>query len=77
MVPTQQQLKLKPAPLTQAGRILRLLKQQGEATNVELNRICFRYAARIAELRHDGHVIVTVRENNHGLFRFVYKGRKA
>jgi len=59
--------------ISQTTKILRLLKEQGEATNVELNRICFRYGARIYELRREGHEILTVRESG-GIFRFIYKG---
>ena len=43
-------------PLTQKGRILARL-QRGPATNRELNLIAFRYSARIAELRNEGHHI--------------------
>lgn len=65
--------KLKPQPVTQTGRILRLLKERGAVTNVELNKISFRYSARIAELRQEGHVI----KSNHlggSLWSFVYFG---
>jgi len=31
--------------------------EQGEATNIELNRICYRYGARILELRRAGYPI--------------------
>ena len=33
--------------------------QQGPATNDELNDICFRYGARLLELRRDGYTITT------------------
>lgn len=39
---------------TQATRILRLLRRERFVTNAELNKICFRYSARIHELRDDG-----------------------
>jgi hypothetical protein len=58
---------------SQTARILKMLKQQGELTNLELNKICFRYGARIYELRREGHKIVSVREK-HGVWRFVYQG---
>ena len=61
--------------LTQTARILKLLKSEGQATNRQLNRICFRYGARIHELRIEGHDILTVREKD-GLFRFVYRGHR-
>lgn len=59
--------------LSQTARILNLLKVNGRATNRELNRICYRYGARIFELRREGHDIVTNRIKG-GLFEFVYKG---
>ena len=43
-------------PMTQKERILHRL-QRGPATNRELNDIAFRYSARIAELRNEGHDI--------------------
>jgi hypothetical protein len=59
--------------ISHSARILRLLKEQGSATNAELNRICFRYCARLHELRGEGHIIITNRIKA-GLFIFVYKG---
>lgn len=61
--------------VSQTARILRLLKANGRATNKELNKICFRYGARIFELRREGHVIVTNRIKD-GLFEFVYMGEQ-
>lgn len=45
--------------ITQAGRILKLLKSKPSVTNNELNRICMRYSARIKDLRDEGHNIVS------------------
>lgn len=59
--------------LTQTARILKLLKTQGQATNVELIRIAWRYSARIADLRAEGHVIKTVHEGG-TLWRWIYIG---
>lgn len=42
--------------LTQKERILNRLRY-GPAFNYELNQIAFRYSARIAELRDEGHDI--------------------
>ena len=42
--------------LSQKERILARLRK-GPATNRELNDIAFRYSARIAELRDEGHAI--------------------
>ena len=39
------------------------------AGNDELNRICFRYSARIKELREEGYNIATVRQKQ-GYFRY-------
>ncbi|MDQ0825375.1 hypothetical protein QFZ60_001548 [Arthrobacter sp. B2I5] len=67
---------LKPAPkLSHTARILKVLKTEGQATNHQLNKICFRYGARIHELRAEGHDILSVKEKD-GLWRFVYKGHK-
>ena len=44
------------APLSQKDRILARLRR-GPAFNRELNDIAFRYSARIAELRNEGHDI--------------------
>jgi hypothetical protein len=61
--------------LSQTARILKLLKAEGQATNGQLNKICFRYGARLHELRVEGHDILSVKEKG-GLWRFVYKGRR-
>jgi hypothetical protein len=61
--------------LSQTAKILRLLKTNGEATNVQLNKICYRYSARISDLRQEGWVIVSVKEKN-GLWRFIYRGHR-
>ncbi|MGB8590602.1 MAG: helix-turn-helix domain-containing protein, partial [Candidatus Acidiferrales bacterium] len=55
-------------------RILEFLRARGAggATNVELNAICFRYGARIWELRRQGFVIATERAGG-GTFRFTLK----
>lgn len=39
---------------TQTAKILNLLRRNRFVTNVELNRICYRYSARIHELRNEG-----------------------
>jgi len=54
---------------TQSAKILSLLKKQGSATNTQLNKICFRYGARIFDLRKEGHNILSVQEKK-GLWRF-------
>jgi hypothetical protein len=65
---------LQPRKLTQTERILRLLKRRGNfgASNRELNSICYRYAARIFELRRDGYLISGERDTA-GLYRYILK----
>jgi hypothetical protein len=58
---------------SQTKRILDLFKKEKSVTNAQLNTICFRYGARIHELRNDGYIIVTNRLGK-GLFSFHYKG---
>lgn len=57
--------------MSQAEQIVKLLKAKGAdgATNYELNKIAFRYSARIAELRKDGVEISTVQIKK-GLFKY-------
>jgi hypothetical protein len=49
-----------------------LLRERGRAgvTNLELNTVCFRYGARIWELRKQGFAVETRREGD-SVFRFV------
>lgn len=54
---------------SQTKRILKLLKEKGTVSNAELNKICFRYGARLHDLRRDGHIIVTNRVKE-GLYTF-------
>ncbi len=53
------------------GQRLKILERlrEGTATNIELNAVCFRYGARIHELRGMGFRIKTVQESA-GVFRF-------
>ena len=44
--------------MTQKERILSRL-EDGSATSVDLNSICYRYGARIADLRKEGYEIYT------------------
>lgn len=66
---------LRPRKLSQTERILRLLRRRGTfgASNRELNTICFRYGARIHELRRDHYVIRTMRDSA-GQYRFILEG---
>lgn len=59
-------------PITQTEKVLHKLKQAGLAgvTNYDLNQICFRYGARIHELREQGHDIKTI-QIKRGYFRFI------
>ena len=67
--------KAMQARMSKQARILRLLKNKGGATNAELNKICYRYSARIYDLRKEGHIIVPVHIKD-GLWEFIYKGHK-
>lgn len=72
---TQQTLTFEEAHIkkpSQKERVLEQLRQGGMwgVSNIALNKTCFRYAARIKNLRDDGHIIQTVKERN-GVFRFV------
>lgn len=46
-------------PKTQTEKILALLKEAGDhgVSNIDLNKIAFRYSARLHDLRKDGHII--------------------
>jgi hypothetical protein len=61
---------------TQAELILAAMQEAGDkgVTNLDLNKICFRYGGRIFDLREQGHNIVTINEGK-GVFRFVLKPR--
>ena len=56
-------------------RILRKLQTEGEASNIDLNRICLNYRSRISEMRKDGHRIVSMRINE-SVWRYVYLGQE-
>ena len=47
--------------MTQKERILQLLREhpQSGVSNFELNQLCFRYGARLWDLRKEGHNIVS------------------
>jgi hypothetical protein len=60
--------------LSAKERVLQMLQAQGEATNIQLNALTFRYGARIFELRKEGFDITTEAKGD-GVFRFVYRGR--
>lgn len=51
-------------------KILKALKRKKKVLNRELNGICFRYGARIADLRARGYIIETTRE---GLGLYSYR----
>lgn len=59
---------------TQTGRILKLLQSKGSVTNIQLNGICYRYGARLLELRKEGHDILTIYEKP-GVYRYFYRGQ--
>ena len=51
--------------------LLRFLGKQG-ATNMDLNKICYRFSARIFELRKAGYDIETVRDSEQ-VYRFILR----
>ena len=53
----------------QAKRILRELRDKKSVTNVDLNRICYRYGARIYDLRKAGWNILRHYEKP-GVYRY-------
>lgn len=62
-----------PTKETQSSRVLKLLRAKKVVTNTELNNICFRYSARIHELRNDGWLIDTKLKAG-GLTKFIFMG---
>jgi hypothetical protein len=50
-------------------KVLLALQRPDGATNVQLNDICFRYGARLYDLRKEGWKIKTENEGD-GIFRF-------
>lgn len=59
---------------TQAMVILERLQAAGDVgvTNIELNKTCLRYGARIYDLRNLGHNIETC-DDGKGIFRFIFR----
>jgi hypothetical protein len=64
--------RFKGGDMTQAQKILARLVES-PATSRDLNNICFRFSARIHELRKEGYVIRSERIKD-GLFRFTLEG---
>jgi hypothetical protein len=56
-------------------RVLAVLQAKRIVTNVELNAICYRFGARILELRSQGYDIVTG-EKRGGVVTYHFKGWK-
>lgn len=59
---------------SQSVRILEMLKNNQDVTNVDLQRIAFNYTMRVSELRKDGHRIVSTYEKP-GVFNYTYLGQ--
>lgn len=61
--------------MTQTQKILKLLKEapNNTATNEELNKICYRYGARLHDLRNAGHNIIS-KQVRKGLWAFTLEG---
>lgn len=62
--------------LSQTARLLKLFKKQKILTNRQIVTMVgtYRYSARIAELRAEGHIIIAERVKD-GLWRYIYKGQ--
>jgi hypothetical protein len=56
-------------------RVLAVLQAKQIVTNVELNAICYRFGARILELRSQGYDIVTG-EKRGGVVTYEFRGKK-
>lgn len=61
----------------QYTKILSAFKEFGKLSAFDLNKLAYRYSARIYEMRKDGHTIVTNQlpeVNGVKRFEYVYKG---
>jgi hypothetical protein len=58
----------------QKSRILSLLKSKEWVTQKELNTICFRYGARLWDLRQDGYSVLT-KQGKKGQFFYSLLGQ--
>lgn len=61
--------------LTNREKVLQCLQDHRNVTNLQLNEICFRYGARILELRNQGYDIRTG-PNRGGVVTYSYHGFK-
>ena len=60
---------------SQTARILRLLKKNGKATNLQLRTIAWRYPARILDLKHENHKIRSVHVKG-PVWVYIYDGEE-
>lgn len=60
---------------SQYDRMLELFEREGSLTNLDLARICFRYSARVGELRKK-YKIPPAEYVKPGVYLYVYKGQK-
>lgn len=60
---------------SQRQKILAMLVDHHSVTSAQLNKVCFRYSARIHELRKQGHAI-TSKQISKGLWEYTYEGRQ-
>ena len=65
--------------MTQKDKIITLMSDMRWHTNAELNRICFRYGARLWELKHVEGYLIEKRNvpKKPGLVEYRYAGRRA
>ena len=65
--------------MTQKDRIVELMRDMRWHTNAELNKIWFRYGARLWELKHEEGYLIEKRNvpKKPGLVEYRYAGRRA
>lgn len=61
---------------SQYDKILDLFEQRGSLTNLDLAKVCYRYSARLGELRKS-YKIAPAEYLKPGVFLYVFKGAKA
>jgi hypothetical protein len=64
---TAQMLSRKHGKLPHTLRILHLLSDKKYHSVLELHKICWRYGARLHELRKDGHTFIKRKDKNNNL----------
>lgn len=60
---------------THTAKIVKLLKTKGKVSNLELRKVTWRYAARVLDLKHEGHLIRSVHDKG-PLWFYIYDGEQ-